>query len=378
MQQPSLPGAASVAGFSADPAHRGVVAGEIGTTLANLWVQPLAIQGWHSSPIVVGDRVFVSTYGKTWNECDDGDGVHVLRRDTGDKLAFLPTRCDANGLSSDGQRVFVVTDQGRAFAWTTAGDLVFDVQVGEKKLYGAPTPTYAGLVVTGADLVALLDPATGAVKTRLSETMGKVRNHSVAHGKVWFGSDSGRVGWCRLDGQGCEERFITGDRFDNYGAIALDGDQYAIAGGYDGSAVQEQLALHRVSDDGRIWGVSHAVGAKAAPVIAGDLVLFAESGEPDADGTQAWGGSLWALDRKTGEERWVVREHGGSWSTPVVVGDRIVWVPHDGTVRILALGTGEELASHALGDRVFATPAVVDGVIYVGTDGGELHAISTR
>ena len=367
-----------IAGFSADPAHRGVAPGTVGDRLELRWRASIGIQGWHDSPVVVGDHVIVGSYGATWNECDDRDGVSVLDRRNGDLVGFWPTGCDTNGVSTDGERVYAVTDRGQVFAWTLDGLVVFKVDASEHKLYAAPTPVDEGLVVSGAQgFVAVLDRDTGATLRRFPAE-GTIRNHSVGEGRVAWGTDGNHVEICELNGPSCVGWTSAGDDTPIYGAPAIDGGQIAIPGGYDGSASDEQLALLDLATGVKRWSHSNSVGAKASPAITADRVLFAESGYLDGSNPGWASGRLRAYDRSTGEPVWDVAEHGGSWSSPVVVGNRVVWIPHQGPLLILSLETGQELARFALHGPIHATPAVHDGSIYIGSGDGALYAFSTR
>lgn len=366
-----------VVGFAADPRHTGVSPGSVGTDLAVAWKAPVGVQGWHSSPLVVGDRVVVGSYGETWNTCDPQDGVYVVARDTGRVALFVATGCDANGVSSDGSHLYAVTDAGNVVAMGLDGTRVFETRAHDGKLYAAPSVLPQGLLVSGSGgFLALLDPATGGLRKRLPAT-GSIRNHSVLDGRVAYGTEENGVQICMLDGSGCVGWQSSGDRSPIYGAPAMDGNDVAVPGGYDGSASNEQMALIDVRSGELRWSHAEMVGTKASPALADDVVIFAESGYLDGENPDWPRGRLRAYDRATGAARWEVAEHGGSWSSPVIVGDRVVWLPASGPLLVLDRATGETLASLPLQDRFFATPAVVDGTIYVGGDSGNLYAITT-
>lgn len=430
---PAAPGP-SIAGFSADPGHSGVAEGRIGTKPRLLWQADVGVQGYYNNPVVVGGQLIVSSYGSHWNQPDDRDGVYVLDRRDGRVLRHLPTDSDANGVSTDGIRVYAVTDSGKAFAWELAtgrnlwvaepfvapeqatpierltpqeayqrghddgykqgwGDglaslgYVDDASgVGANpRLYGAPLVTRQGLLVAGAGgVVRWLDPMTGRVKGGFDGT-GKIRNHSAADGLIAMANAAGEVevwtengerlyAWCTSgDGQ-CSAALGAYSGQWVYAAPAISGNLIAVSGPY---YADRQFALVEATTGRTLWsyGSNYDAGtfmgsSKASPAITPQLVLFADAG-------YASEGRLMAADIRTGAVRWSVDQYGGSWSSPVVVGNKVVWITAPGHLLVLELRSGKVLADHDLGDRFFATPAVIDGVIYVGGDSGMLYAVDT-
>jgi outer membrane protein assembly factor BamB len=78
-------------------------------------------------------------------------------------------------------------------------------------------------------------------------------------------------------------------------------------------------------------------------------------------------GSLYCLNRTTGQIVWKTQIHG-SPTSPAFSGDKIV-VSSDGTLSLIQLNDGKLLWSHSPSDSLTA-PAVVDGKVIVGTDDG--------
>ncbi len=413
-------------GFAADPAHTGLVDGRIGTRPRILWQADVGIQGYYNNPLAVGSVVIVSSYGDVWNSPDARDGVYVLRRTDGAVLRFHQTGADANGVSTDGVRIFAVTDDGEVHAWeldsgrtlwaadpfarteapvermspqqaydagyetgyrkgwsealASLGYTADDPTV-EARLYGAPLILPEGLLVAGAGgVVALLDPASGRTVRRLDGS-GRVRNHSAGEGYVAFGNTTEEVQvfdtagreiyrWCAEGDGACQGNYSPYGGSWMYAAPAIRKGKIAVAGNY---YTQRQFGLLDAATGRTLWSFgspseasTYFGGAKASPALTDNLVLFADTT-----------GHLVAHALASGQRRWSVDDLGGSWSSPMVVGDKVVWATEGGVVLILALSTGKELARVELGDRFFATPAVADGVIYVGGDSGQLYAIDT-
>lgn len=101
--------------------------------------------------------------------------------------------------------------------------------------------------------------------------------------------------------------------------------------------------------------------------------LLPEISSPTGDGTYFYfgtaGGILVCLEAATGKKMWEHEFDAGFNSSPVVVGDRLYIGDKDGTLHIVK--TGPEfsiIASHDIGEPVLATPAFMDGKIYLRTN----------
>jgi outer membrane protein assembly factor BamB len=82
------------------------------------------------------------------------------------------------------------------------------------------------------------------------------------------------------------------------------------------------------------------------------------------------GGLLTCLDIETGKRVYQERTRGRGthYASPVIAGGNIYTISGEGRITVLSLGPDLEiLAENDMEDSVFATPAVVDGTIYVRT-----------
>ncbi len=103
-------------------------------------------------------------------------------------------------------------------------------------------------------------------------------------------------------------------------------------------------------------------------------------------------GALWALDAGSLEPRWKIHTGGRVRSTPAVADDTVFFSSDDGYLRAVAL-SGEEkwrfdlsgrsvvrILPHTLPpfayDYTSSSPAVDDGVVYVGSTDGYLYAVA--
>jgi outer membrane protein assembly factor BamB len=81
-------------------------------------------------------------------------------------------------------------------------------------------------------------------------------------------------------------------------------------------------------------------------------------------------GYLYCLDAQTGKELWKPRLLGGScWASPVLVGRRLYVINKVGEMFVISTTDGEEKSRVELPEGVSASPAILGGRIYVRTSG---------
>ncbi len=95
-------------------------------------------------------------------------------------------------------------------------------------------------------------------------------------------------------------------------------------------------------------------------------------------------GFLLALDRETGDQEWFFDlKSPGSWSSPAIVDGHLIVASNDGLLRDFFIG-GDERApvlqwTFEVGDgHIESTPAVWNGMIYLGNRDGFMYAIGEQ
>lgn len=137
--------------------------------------------------------------------------------------------------------------------------------------------------------------------------------------------------------------------------------------------VGQLVKLDPSADDPLVWSVfaneRTPDGFWATPAIYRDLIIAAS--DP---------GTLFGIDRATGEIRWEIPMPPLTWSSPVVVDDVLLQADCDGHIHAFDLTDTTieppELWTVDLGACVESTPAVWDGRIIVGTRGGQVFMLS--
>jgi len=130
--------------------------------------------------------------------------------------------------------------------------------------------------------------------------------------------------------------------------------------------------------DPYIWGMFSltdppAKGGLWSTPALGKEVLYAVTNK----------GFLIAVDRETGEEVWVFDVGPGSWSSPAIVDGHLLVVGNTGLLRDFFIGADERAPelqwTFQVGHgNVEATPAIWNGMIYVGSRDGFMYAIGEQ
>lgn len=90
--------------------------------------------------------------------------------------------------------------------------------------------------------------------------------------------------------------------------------------------------------------------------------------------------SFYAVNSSDGSLRWKVSDSKGAWyTTAAASGNTIYAASSDGHyVQALDPVSGKEKWKFYAGDLIFSTPAVFDGVLYVGSHDGKVYAVDTE
>ena len=106
------------------------------------------------------------------------------------------------------------------------------------------------------------------------------------------------------------------------------------------------------------------VGFGSSPAVAGGVVYVGS--------LDNW---LYALDARTGQEKWTFQTDDRIYSSPAVAGGMIYIGSFDGRLYALDARTGQEKWSFKTGSSVPSSPAVAGGVVYFVDTEGYLYAV---
>jgi outer membrane protein assembly factor BamB len=343
------------------------------------WKTPIPGKG-HSSPIVSGDRVFVTTAipeeQKRMLLCLDAKDGKVLWQQV---VVTAPLET-INGLNSyasstpatDGKLVFVDflgRDAMQVASYDFDGKLVWARSPGKwaaQHGFCSSPVLYKDTIILNGDqdgdgyLVAM-DKATGETKWK-TDRPNKVRS------------------WCPpglFDVNGKKQLILSGSKC----VAAYDPDTGKEIWIYDGPTVQ--MVASQVMAEGVVlvtggYPEKHLVGIR--PDGQGNVTKTHEAwherkGVAYVPSPIAWGqwffvvaddGQVNCLEAKTGKYVWTEKLGGHHSASPVSAEGRLYFLDDAGTTWVLKAGpTYELLAKNELGEACFASPAISKGHVFV-------------
>lgn len=126
---------------------------------------------------------------------------------------------------------------------------------------------------------------------------------------------------------------------------------------------------HAEAEDPKLaeeWSETFSQPVTSSPVLIGERVVF---GCRD--------GSVYALDRESGKRAWAFASGSGVGASPVVSGGVVFGADYSGNVFAINADTGSRIWEHKLPQRVVSTPAVSGERIVVGCYDGVAYCLST-
>ena len=382
-----------------------------------LWKSKIEGRG-HSSPVVSGGRVFLTTAivgdpipgagppehtfgGRPFKhpQAVDGDRHHTMKvialdADQGDLLwsrtayagrVYDDRHSDSSYASptpvTDGERVYAYFGSEGVYAYTMGGEPVWERDIGDIKTVGLGVGTSPVLLDDLLIILADEDSGDDSFIVALDAATGK---------EVWKREREVQASWATpivVEHEGQKQLLTSGNEL----VVAYDpknGDELWRAKGLENNAIhipmtEGDLAVFTSgypakisfairldsrgdltgSDDARVWTYRKGTGYVPSNLLYDGLLYLTNDG-----------GVITCLDARTGE---VVYEGGrlpirGRYSASMVGGDgRILMVNTDGDAAWFRAGQEHEvLGSFSVGETVWATPAIVGDRLYIR---GEEH-----
>ena len=326
----------------------------------------------HSSPTVVGDRIYLATS----DESARTQSVLALDRSSGDLLwqtelnegelprAMHHNSTHANGtVACDGERLviaFAHHDGITAYGLDLDGNKLWEQKLGAfvSQFGYAPSPLiYKSLAIVACDnkgggYLAAVHRGTGdviwrrprpAISTYSSPTVAEVggRQRLLISGCDLIASydpDTGEELWTQ-----------AGPTEATCGTMVWDGGMVFASGGYPGS---ETAGLNAETGE-KVW--SNPEKCYEQSLLAHDGHIYAATNN---------GAYCWTAD--TGEEKWRGRLAGKLSASPVLIGDLIYATNEAGTTHVFRATPDafELVAENQLGNEAFATPTICGGRMY--------------
>jgi outer membrane protein assembly factor BamB len=332
-----------------------------------------------SSPAVVGGKVY---FGSAEASVFDSSGmVYCVDAGTGNRVWRFQTEKQVfSSPAVVGNRVFV----GEGLHVDKGCKLYcLDAATG-KKLWAAPTASHTeaspavvgGRVYTGAgdDGVYCLDAATGKPIWHFTGMHVDV-SPAVANGRVYIGTGYGKLAAMALDAATGKPVWTTPCDLPVWGPPALDG-KFVYYGIGNGDFVKSDPAPR-----GGIWRLDAATGKQAWRENLPDAVVTAVT----VQGGRAFAGcrdeKVYSVDTATGKTVWSAPCGGPVVASPATDGTNLYVAGGKGQVHTFDLATGKpgwtlDLAPQTAADvKLFSSPALANGRLYLGTSKGKLFCV---
>jgi outer membrane protein assembly factor BamB len=333
-----------------------------------------------SGPIVVKGRVFLtSSSGENQDRLhilcfDTNSGDEVWHREmwaTGRTLTHPFSAVAAPTPASDGQRVFAFFSSNDLACFDLDGNLLwfrglaFDYPKTGNDIGMASSPVVAGETVVvllenqGDAFAAGIDTATGETRWRVERDHSANWASPIALPGKRDGRDvvvlQGRSGLTAHDAMSGEELWNYELPCSTTPSVAVSEDKIFVPA--NGLTVLNLPSTASVPS--LAWDSNQLNPSPASPIIAGDRVYTVNN-----SGVIACG------DIETGKRLWQLRVGGRYWSTPVVAGNRMFCMNAEGAVKVVDIsGKGKIVSENEFGEPIKGTAAIVDGALYVRSDG---------
>jgi eukaryotic-like serine/threonine-protein kinase len=384
---PVLP---SVPMFRGNPARTGVMPGPgPQEPVGILWRSPLLETGdrvW-SSPAVanglvyVGTATFIGSPAGALHALDAASGQERWRFDTeGFSMSASPAVVDGV--------VYAAADNsytGFAYALDAqTGQERWRTEIGPDRTWDGPIVADGLVHLCTESAVVTLDAATGAERWSLPLTPLLCRNLAVADGVLYVPtlSDIERSGdLLALDPETGQERWRLHFEDGLFSIAVVDGVAYLGLADFSTDRFSGGVAAVDLTTRTQLWRYDDPDGrGHGSPTVAGGVVYVGDS-------SPVRPGILHALDATTGTVRWTASLDDMLYSSPAVV-DGVVYLGSGniysdparftpGIIHAVDAATGTERWRLVLAERggIVSSPAVVGGVLYVGCDDGHVYAL---
>lgn len=344
------------------------------------WTADLPGRG-PSSPIVVGDRVFVT--------CSSGvkqDRLHVLCFDAAsgrrlwERQFWATGRCFCHPQSavaaptpaSDGRLIhayfssndLVCLDLDGNLAWLRG--LSYDYPRAVNDVGASSSPVVSGQTVIvqvdnqGDSFAAGIDTASGETRWRVErDRLASWSSPVLLHGPqpaddlVLLQSMRKLAAYRVADGQLAWEHAAPCDGISS--STVTDGTIFVPGGGLTA------LRPNAAAAPDVLWrGPALQVGA-SSPLVRGGRIYYVDRA-----------GVAVCAAADTGEVQWRSRLSGAFWSTPVLSGNRLYCFNFDGVGFVVEIGSdggkAEVVGRREFGEIIQASPAVASGALYIRSD----------
>jgi len=367
--------AAADAMFRANPEHTGEYdSGGIEPTNTELWRFTTG-GGVSTTPAIANGIVYFGSDDDNLYAIDAVTGKEKWRFDTGGAIyqqggiQYSSSPAVVNGV------VYVASLDRNLYAIDAiTGKEKWRSGIGYKVLESSPVVAN-GIVYVGSDSTNLhaIDAITGKEKWRFRTLTIVESSPAVSNGVVYVGSNDFNL--YAVDVATGTEKW----RFDTGGSVFSSSPAVSNGVVYVASFYGNLYAIDAVTGKEK-WRFATEYGMRGSPAVSNGVVYVASE-------------NLYAIDAATGKERWRSPINGQVFSSPAVSNGVVyfgnyehdavasggsAYGPSIGYLYAIDAVTGTKKWQFATGSGIRSSPAVSNGVVYVGSDDGNLYAIGQK
>jgi len=350
--------------FHRDAARSGV-SGEAWRpgSLQVAWAASVDEESVDASPAVVGDRVYVGTATGGVVCLNAADGAVVWRARTGGAVMSSPAVVEG--------RVFVGSADRCLYAFSaTDGKLLWRART--RGAVVASPLCLAGRVYCGSmdGTFRCVNAADGTEVWRARE-LGAVSASAAAAGDlVYYGDEAGHIiARNAADGKLSWSVTVAG------GVVAapcVAGERLLVPvmspTALSPPNIRCLLALDRHSGN-ELWSVVKGSSVMHTPTCDGQRVYFATVSGYLSDT------ELFACRLEDGAEVWKRRLGGVADSSPILAGEVLLFGNDDANFYVVQTSTGAIAETLPLEGKMFSSPAIANGSVYIGAQGGKVYCL---
>ena len=331
-------------------------------------------------PIVAYDKVYSASRAGDVIAFEVNTGKTVWKTDLSDinnERSFWDSRVSAllsGGPTAGLNKVFIGSENGKVFALDAqSGELTWQTKI-KGEVINAPAIDSVVVVNSASGVMKAMNPNDGEELWKVEQdvpalTLRGISAPVIASGGVLVGTgkggvnvyllDSGQQGWSTEVGEATGstelERVIDVDS-----APVVFGDKvYAVSS--RGNLVAIELKSGRI-----LWKRQYS-SYRQISIYRNTIFLTNDRGY------------VYAIDRVNGIERWSNLDLANRGVTgPAIINDYVVVGDFEGYLHWINQETGEIVARHKVDSSgIYATPTVMDNILYSQSRDGDLQAIAT-
>jgi outer membrane protein assembly factor BamB len=339
-----------------DPKHKGLSSSLASAGNATKWlvmIGPTSTDQWmHSSPAVIGNRVFVGSINGTFYAFNTTNGALLWKKTLAAGYKIYSSPAYADGL------IFIGSENGNIYALNaTNGNIKYSLTTGDS-IYSSPT-VFGDKVFIGSRDGKVYTFYINGTKIWTATLDGAIYSSpAVANSKVFIATQNGSIyALNEINGQIIWKRSLTPGK-GIYSSPAVFSGKVFI-GSTDGNIYALDAESGTV-----LWNFATGNEVYSSPAVFSGKVFI---GSTD--------GNIYALDMTTGALLWSRNVGPIKWSSPLVAEGKVIVGTIQGILYAVEEKSGELWWTYLTGGAIDSSPAVLDDVVYITSKNGKLYAI---